>query len=243
MELQVVLNTFASDVFRKQGDCDYVAARSNFRLQLRQQFLWSSQQAIEKYLKAILLYNGKSARYPQGSKNEFRHNLNALVDEIKKIDFLLFDLTPAQDAFVRYLAQQGPNRYIGTTSYNTDNVLRDLDSTVWHIRRYCQFMTDRGPGAREAVPGMREAIVAAALHESHKQHPHKYTLVGGELEKILKMPKTDPARRALVWANLYYGAKKRCRVTYRTFVSFEIPPNERSWFDLDRDDIQKFIKL
>jgi len=25
MELQVVLNAFASDVFRKQADCDYIA--------------------------------------------------------------------------------------------------------------------------------------------------------------------------------------------------------------------------
>lgn len=67
MELQLVLNTFAKDVFRKQADCDYVAARSNYRLRLREQFLWSSLQAIEKYLKAILLFNGISARYLSGT--------------------------------------------------------------------------------------------------------------------------------------------------------------------------------
>jgi len=61
MDLQVVLNTYATDIFRNQADFDYISARANYRLKLRQQFLWSAQQAVEKYLKAILLFNGKSA--------------------------------------------------------------------------------------------------------------------------------------------------------------------------------------
>lgn len=63
MEFQIVLNTFACDVFRKQADYDYISARANYRMRLRQQFLWSAQQAVEKYLKATLLFNGRSARY------------------------------------------------------------------------------------------------------------------------------------------------------------------------------------
>jgi len=63
MELQIILNTFATDIFRKQADYDYIAARANYRMRLRQQFLWSAHQAVEKYLKAILLFNGKSARF------------------------------------------------------------------------------------------------------------------------------------------------------------------------------------
>ena len=35
VELQVILNTFASDVFRRQADFDYIAARANFRMQLQ----------------------------------------------------------------------------------------------------------------------------------------------------------------------------------------------------------------
>ncbi|CUB05958.1 HEPN domain-containing protein [Marinomonas fungiae] len=58
MNKQLVLNTLAKDIFRKQADFDYISARVNFRLGLRQQFLWSAQQAIEKYLKAILLFKG-----------------------------------------------------------------------------------------------------------------------------------------------------------------------------------------
>ena len=94
METQIILNTLATDVFRKQADYDYIAARANYRMCLRQQFLWSAHQAVEKYLKAILLFNGKSARFytPTGStkKNEFGHKLDALLLETRSI--LLFKI-------------------------------------------------------------------------------------------------------------------------------------------------------
>jgi hypothetical protein len=38
--------------WRDAADQDYLAARIGYRYQLTQPFLWSSQQAVEKYLKA-----------------------------------------------------------------------------------------------------------------------------------------------------------------------------------------------
>lgn len=243
MHLQVVLNTFASDVFRKQADLDYIAARSNFRMQLRQQFLWSAQQALEKYLKAILLFNGKSARFPSGKRREFGHDLEALIEEVKQISIFQLDLEPDHYRFINYLGQQGPNRYISTTAYNTVDVLRQTDEVVWHVRRYCQYMPDRGIGSPSVIPGMREAHIRSALGQHHKQQPQAFTVFAGELEKIVKRPSTDPARRALVWANLYYGSKRKTRVTYRTFSSSEVPPQERNWKDVDWTEIERFVKL
>ena len=243
VQLQVILNTFASDIFRKQADLDYVTARSNFRMQLRQQFLWSAQQAIEKYLKAILLYNGKSARFTSGKKYEFGHDLNALLDEVKLISIFSFTLDLDHERFIKYLTEQGPNRYISTTAYNTGDVLRQLDEVVWHVRRYCQYMPDRGIGFSSVVPGMREAHIRSALNPDHKRRPHSFTVFAGELEKIVKRPPTDPARRALVWANLYYGSKRKTRVNYRTFSSSEVPPQERNWKGVDWSEIEQFVKL
>lgn len=51
------LNNFATRSFRDVADQDYVLARIAYRSELYAQFLWSGLQAIEKYLKAILLYN------------------------------------------------------------------------------------------------------------------------------------------------------------------------------------------
>jgi hypothetical protein len=43
-----LLNDFATRCFRDVADGGYIAARLAYRAQLFSQFLWSSQQAIEK---------------------------------------------------------------------------------------------------------------------------------------------------------------------------------------------------
>jgi hypothetical protein len=48
------LNDFAIRSFRNVADADYISARLAYRAQLPIQFLWASQQALEKYLKFIL---------------------------------------------------------------------------------------------------------------------------------------------------------------------------------------------
>jgi hypothetical protein len=243
MDFQVVLNTFAKDVFRRQADFDYVAARASYRMRLRQQFLWSAQQALEKYLKAILLFNGKSARFPTGGGREFRHNLVALADEVKTIPTFTFSLGSQHDAFLNYLSRQGPNRYVSTTACNTHDVLHQLDGTVWQVRRYCQYFANRGLGSPEPVSGMREASVKAALDPRHKKHPQRFAVSAGELERIVKRPDSDAARQALVWANLYYGAKRRTTVNLPTFSSSEVPPNKRGWTGVNWSAVAQFVKL
>jgi HEPN domain-containing protein len=242
-ELQLILNTYASDVFRRQADLDYIAARSNYKLQLRQQFLWSAQQAIEKYLKAILLFNGISARFLNTNNNkEFNHNLTALVSEIEKISIFTFSLDAELMCFIQYLSQQGPNRYLGTTAYNTRDALKQLDETVWQIRRYCQHFPKSINGATISPRDLQQASVRLALSQIHIAQPQKFKLIGGELEKILKRSKTDPARKALVWANLMYGAKRRTKIVLPTFSSIEIPPRERGWQGVDWNLIDNYIK-
>ncbi len=247
MNLQIILNTFATDIFRRQADCDYIAARANYRMRLRQQFLWSAHQAVEKYLKAILLFNGKSARFytPVGKtkKKEFGHDLDALLLETRSIQLFRIDIDPENEQFLSYLSRQGgANRYVSTSAYNTSDAIHRLDRLVWHIRRYCQYIPDRGLGCRETVPGMQEAILRSITDPSTKKTPHSFVLFSGELEKVIKRSPEDPARKALVWANLWYGKRKRYRVTYDSFSSSEIPPTEREWQDVDWKLIEDYVK-
>jgi len=247
MELQVILNTFASDVFRKQADYDYISARANYRMRLRQQFLWSAHQAVEKYLKATLLFNGRSSRFytPPGAtkKREFGHDLDALITEVKNIALFKLEIEPEDEKFLSYLSHQGgANRYLSTSAYNTSDAIHRLDRLVWHIRRYCQYIPDRGLGCREAVPGMQEAVVRSITDPSKKKSPHSFALFAGKLESVIKRNPEDPARKALVWANLWYGKKKRLRVTYDSFSSSEIPPNEREWTGVDWKLIEEYVK-
>lgn len=247
MELQIILNTFATDIFRRQADYDYIAARASYRMKLRQQFLWSAHQAVEKYLKAILLFNGKSARFytPVGAtkKREFGHDLDAHLLETRRIPLSVIDSDSEDELFLSYLSRQGgANRYISTSAYNTHDAIHRVDRLVWHVRRYCQYIPDRGFGCHEVVPGMQEAILRSIADPSNKKKPHSFALFAGELEKVVKRSPEDPARKALVWANLWYGKKKRYRVTYDSFSSSEIPPYERGWRDVDWELIKDYVK-
>lgn len=243
MELQVILNTFATDIFRKQADYDYISARMNYRMRLRQQFLWSAQQAVEKYLKAILLYNGKSARYiptDSSKKKEFGHNLIALNDEVCKLTFLKYKLPDWAPSYMEYLKELGGfNRYLTYVSYNTPDAILKLDELIWNIRRYCQYIPDRGLGCTLEVPGIKRAVINSLNDPAYRKKPTTFKLFNGELERILKRNHKDPARKALVWANLFYGRKNRKVVKFRPMSSSEIPLQHRDWFN--NEEIKKMI--
>ncbi len=123
--------------------------------------------------------------------------------------------------------------------------MHKLDELIWNIRRYCRYIPDRGIGCNKEVPGMKEAIINHINDPSQKENPVGFKLFGGELEKILEFSPTDPARKALVWANFYYGKKNKKVVHFRQMSSSEIPPQHRNWFknETNRELISEYIKL
>lgn len=258
MDLAIVLDAYARGVFRDEADADYIAARSNFRLQLRQQFLWSAQQAVEKYLKAILLFNGKSARFvdmekakesPRNPGKEYGHKLDKLLEAVKEIPSFEFDAGgELNDKFLAYLGEQGPNRYISESAYTTQDSLELLDSTIWHVRRYCQNFECSSPALSvEQQAAVRQAAISMALDPQSATAAHLFRLApgqGGYLEKILSKRNDHPAGKALVWANRFYGARKRGQIRYRVFSASAIPPHERYWWPtVDCEDIGLYVKL
>lgn len=258
MDRAIVLDAYARNVFRDEADADYIAARSNFRLQLRQQFLWSAQQAVEKYLKAILLFNGKSARYsdiekakesPQKPGKEYGHDLEKLLKAVNEIQSFEFDAGGGlNDHFLAYLGKQGPNRYISKSAYTTQEALELLDSTVWHIRRYCQNFECSSPAlSAEQRATVRQAAISMALDPKGVAVPHLFRFAPGQfgyLEKIMSKPMDHPARKALLWANRFYGARRRGRIRYRVFSASAIPPHEREGLPIvDWDEISLYVKI
>jgi HEPN domain-containing protein len=96
------------------------------------QFLWSSLQAIEKYLKCALVLN--RIRAPRG------HDLAEILlefDRKKKFDLRLTDGTKG---FIQYLDTFGRHRYFETPYYTLGRELVFLDRAVWEIRRYARVM-------------------------------------------------------------------------------------------------------
>src|SRR5688500_5683839 len=95
-KLDRYLNGFATQSFRDQADRDYIAARLACRYELFPQFLWSSQQALEKYLKGILLYNRIKA-------TRVGHDLNKALALIEQASFEV-ELSARSRKFIDHIA-------------------------------------------------------------------------------------------------------------------------------------------
>lgn len=243
MDLQQALNIIATENFRNQADQDYICARMNYRMKLREQFLWAGLQALEKYFKAILLFNGLSARkeHIATKGNDFGHNLTRLLEAIKQISDLSVEYPEWLPKFIEYMTKFGFNRYLTSSTYIIGDELLKLDESVWTIRRYCQNI-HWTPERKDLC----EMIVEAINKPDNRESPRKYVPFQGELESILKRTSNDPARKALIWNNMFYGKRRSDKVTYSALSSSVIPPHERDWFRNDSElvrNIKDYIKL
>ena len=221
---QQSLNAFATGCFRDIADGDYISARSCFQFGLDHQFLWQGQQALEKYLKAILLYNGRSAK-------GIRHDLLKSLDTILNIEDFDFEFSDRISKTINYFNQYGPNRYFEFPYHiRTDNLL-ELDEAVWHIRRFCTYLrlTFTGDGGEEK--SLLEWEVSNLNQQEYIDHPHLFPgHMHGRLEDILKDMQST-ARAQLVWNNRFYG--KRAKRFYRgRMISRAANPIHYVWEDV-----------
>ena len=195
------INDFVNRSFRDVADKDYIAARISHRYGLDQQFLWFAEQALEKYLKAILLYNRLSTKH-------LNHHLFDAYSAVLAIPDIPFDFPADVVAFVKYIYAQGPNRYFEYPYYLLGEECLQLDRTVWHIRRYCYQMRTSVKKQDGSTVELFPFEVKKVQHETTIKKPHKYTLFGGFLEKVLK-DKSSDLRKQLIWKNFYYGTYKK----------------------------------
>jgi HEPN domain-containing protein len=195
------ITDFINRSFREVADKDYIAARISYRYGLAQQFLWFSQQALEKYLKAILLYNGKSTK-------NLNHNLMMAFSEVRRIADIPFQVPNDIQAFVRYMDDYGTNRYFEHPYYLMGHECLQLDKAVWHIRRYCCQMRTSVKKHDGTIINMFPYEIAKANHPYYHSKPNKYYLFGGYLESVLSN-KRSTLRKELVWKNFYYGSYRK----------------------------------
>src|SRR5262245_21230139 len=200
MDREILLNDFAVRSFRDTGDYDYVCARMAYKAQLYPQFLWLGLQAIEKYLKCILLLN----RIP--ATNIF-HDLEAALQLLKKHASFEIRLSEASRKFIEDLDTDGRFRYLETSFYGFGLEMLRLDKSVWEIRRYCRVLN-----YQSTLPdGTEKPMLPIELKEienSESRPFHKFKIAGGALEKLVA-DKNHPARKALLWRNFYFGSRAR----------------------------------
>lgn len=203
MEKQILINDYASRSFRDLADQDYVAARICYRFELDQLFLWNSLQAIEKYFKAILLFNGRSAK-------GLWHDLEKALLRIKDISDLSFELPNDVALFIKYIGDYGSNRYFDYPTTIQEFSLFKLDRAIWHIRRYCYYMR----GVSENKDGVSISLLDYELRMIHNKlfikQPNKFKIYGGFLEKVIA--NNSKLAPHLIWNNFYYGRVKKHKI-------------------------------
>ncbi len=192
---------FVNRSFRDVADRDYLAARVLYRLELGPQFLWSAQQAVEKYLKGILLYNDQTTK-------TLGHDLGKSFQKLNTITDIPFDFPEDVVEFIGYLKEQGNNRYFEKHAYTVGEELLILDRTIWHIRRYCYYMRGQSTPGPDGQRVDLFPLEIAKIKSFPVEKANKYRIFGGYLEKVLSQQKSE-LRKNLVWKNFYYGSRRK----------------------------------
>lgn len=206
---------FITRSFREVADKDYLAARICYRYDLELQFLWFALQAIEKYLKAILLYNAYSAK-------GLSHNIYGAYQRVLQISDIKFDFPEDVEKFIKFLDDYGANRYFEFPHYLRGEDCLILDKTVWYIRKWCKYIrgtvTIKGKEI-ERLPFEIKEI----KNKLYEKNPNRYRIFNGYLERVLKDKKSE-IREQLIWKNFYFGtyAKKTIK-NYKSRISWSNP--------------------
>src|SRR5580704_10087145 len=147
-DLYAEKQSIIDELFIKTADDNYVTARWCFHQNLNVDFLWLAVHCVEKYLKAVLLFNGRTA-------TRHGHDIRKLYADVRKFADDLLPASPAKPQRVRmpeamwrsetfeefigrlYLDGKAHNRYqlYGYTKMPDD--LWKLDQLVFSIRRIC----------------------------------------------------------------------------------------------------------
>lgn len=146
MSMDWARNRIISQMFVASADKNYILAREAFFFELENDFWWLSLHAAEKYLKAILLFNGEKATSTSHNVVKLYDRAGSIRPGIKfaelrnpAIDGMPW-LNTSLDAFLERLNTYGSpsNRYslYGHSTTTTD--LAMVDQLLWGLRRYCR---------------------------------------------------------------------------------------------------------
>jgi len=191
---------FIERSFRDVADQDYVLARIAYRYDLRLQFVWLAQQAAEKYLKALLLYNGRSAK-------RFRHSVVPAYDEVLRIHDIPFEFPASTRNFMQYLDDRA-SRYFEYSFYVTTKTLVALDRTVWFLRRYCEYIRGTTHDTDGQVVDRLQREIQWRGNALYLTKPYRFTMFHGYLESVLR-DRSCKLRPFLTWSNLYFARRRR----------------------------------
>ncbi|MEP7728665.1 hypothetical protein [Marinomonas primoryensis] len=204
LQLNRCIDDFARRSFRNVADQDYILARMCLRDGLVGQFAWQSLQALEKYLKGILLFNRQNTKKRDDAKKNYSHNIIALTESVEALDELNFKLPKECRGFLEYSCTQGVNRYSTSKFTCKGHQLHELDEIVSFIRRYCQPIHE----------GQLIQDVTSIDRFAH------FFIPNGYLEETLQKP-DNPQCISLLWRNKVFNPE--CEEVNSRYASWSKP--------------------
>ncbi|OEZ61779.1 HEPN domain-containing protein [Duganella sp. HH105] len=212
-DFDVRVNDFAIRAFRNSADKDYIAARLCIKAGLVPQFLWSSLQAFEKYLKCILLLN----RIPSG---RLGHKIEEALKLVRREVPYTSDLRPDDLGVFSQIASQGADRYLINSYAVHGHVLPELDAAIWDVRRYCQTLRPL-----DGCTSQEARIYELTLEQiiGSRSSPSSFKISGGLLEKIVA-DRHHSAHSGLCWQNIFFCKNSRSKIKARFYLEAENAP-------------------
>ena len=199
MTVDSLINDFAVRSFRDVADADYIAARMACRAALTTQYLWAGQQAVEKYLKCILLLNRIPAK-------DVRHDLGKALGKIEEAGKVTLDLTKGTREFIERLDEYGPYRY-----FEVSNVGFGAELVRWtgpYGNCAATALSPGNLGRRSSGMDIQRRARAYPRRGSGEDH--------GRRKK--------PGAGAAAWQNGFFGKKARRTVRLRKwFLAHNAP--------------------
>lgn len=144
------------ELYVDTADDNYITARWCFVEGLNVDWFWLAVHCLEKYMKAVLLLNGRSGwRYSDnaGKRPAFRHDIAALHEQVQRLaaDLLPSDLERPHELKIDHWQEETPETFLrrlyrfgnADNRYQTFGFLRrpedlfKLDLMVFALRRLC----------------------------------------------------------------------------------------------------------
>lgn len=211
-------NNFIQAMFIDTADNNYILARYSFYNNFPFEFLWFSMHALEKYMKASLLFNGKSSKKYghdlvklSSAVNEYANGLlefSFIKPEPIKLDFVGEDWWDDEEPhqFLQKLSNLGSsnNRYRTYGLIKTPDMIFKIDALVYYYRRICRDLS------RTINVESKETKVFDILAADTS----KWKIYKGILEDILKDKETKKKRQHFLRNNYIFAPNDFIHDTY-----------------------------
>jgi hypothetical protein len=231
------------ELFVRTADENYITARWCAMNQLHTDFAWLGVHALEKYLKAVLLYNGRQAKkqghdilklYRGVTSIAGKHLPKKLVKPPELVIGHWFERTP--EGFLEHLYQNGnaDNRYLIYGHDTRTEDLHMLDTLVFAIRRLICTLDDplfdqAGMRPKTPIPSNRDVLLRQPEYCPHLFMP---------LDNLIRSKTDDSLRHAALNLNLAFAPADFIHTEMRGGDSGRVPVILRRVLEpMKRDDL------